>query len=63
MFKWRSFYYFLEFHCKILNSYAIYRSKKMVKILKCYLYAKKSYGTLSKDAIFLANPVEHVEKN
>ena len=29
----------------------------MVKILDCYLYAKKSYGTLSKDAIFLANPV------
>ena len=29
----------------------------MVKILNCYLYAKKSYGTLSKGAIFLANPV------
>ena len=29
----------------------------MVKILYCYLYAKKSYGTLSKGAIFLANPV------
>ena len=26
----------------------------MVKILNCYLYAKKSYGTLSKGAIFLA---------
>jgi len=24
----------------------------MVKILNCYLYAKKSYGTLSKGAIF-----------
>ena len=41
MFKWTSFYNFLEFHCKILNSYAIYRCKKMVKILNCYLYAKK----------------------
>ena len=41
MFKWRSFYYFLEFHCKILNSYAIYCCKKMVKILNCYLYVKK----------------------
>ena len=29
----------------------------MVKILNYYLYAKKSYGTLSKGAIFLANPV------
>ena len=41
MFKWLSFYYFLEFHCKILNSYAIYCCKKMVKILNCNLYAKK----------------------
>ena len=41
MFKWPSFYYFLEFHCKILSSYAIYRCKKVVKILNCYLYAKK----------------------
>ena len=29
----------------------------MVKILNCYLDAKKSYGTLSKGAIFLAIPV------
>ena len=29
----------------------------MVKIFKCYLIPKKSYGTLSKGAIFLANPV------
>ena len=30
----------------------------MVKILNCYLYAKKSYGTLSEGAIFFsANPV------
>ena len=55
MFKWTSFYNFLEFHCKILNSYAIYRCKKMVKILNCYLHAKKNYGTLSKGALFLAN--------
>ena len=56
MFKWTSFYYFLEFHCKILNSYVIYRCKKMVKILNCYLYAKKSYGTLSKGASFFGQP-------
>ena len=29
----------------------------MVKILNCYLNAKKSYGTLSKGAIFLAIPI------
>ena len=29
----------------------------MVKILNCFLYAKKSYGTLSKGALFWANPV------
>ena len=28
----------------------------MVKILNCYLYAKKSYGTLSKGAIFFGQP-------
>ena len=28
----------------------------MVKILKCYLYAKKSYGTSSKGAIFFDQP-------
>ena len=56
MFKWPSFYYFLEFHYKILNSYAAYRCKKMVKILNCYLNAKKSYGTLSKVAIFFGHP-------
>ena len=28
----------------------------MVKILNCYLYAKKSYGTLSKGAIFFSQP-------
>ena len=63
MFKWTSFYNFLEFHCKIFNSYAIYRFKKMVKILNRYLYGKKSYGTLSKGAIFLANPVQFVYMN
>ena len=56
MLKWTSFYNFSEFHCKILNSYAIYRCKKTVKILNCYLYAKKSYGTLSKGAIFFGQP-------
>ena len=28
----------------------------MVQILNCYLYAKKSYGTLSKGAIFFGRP-------
>ena len=56
MFKWTSFYNFLEFHCKILNSYAINRCKKMVKILNSYLYAKKSYA-LCLRVQFLANPV------
>ena len=28
----------------------------MVKIFNCYLYAKKSYDTLSKGAIFLGQP-------
>ena len=56
MFKWTSFYKFVKFHSKILNSYAIYRCKKIVKILNCYLYAKKSYGTLSKCAIFFGQP-------
>ena len=32
----------------------------MVKILKCYLYAKKSYGTLSKGAIFIGQPCSSV---
>ena len=35
----------------------MYCRKEMVKILKCSLIPKKSYGTLSKGAIFLANPV------
>ena len=56
MFKWTSFYNFLEFHSKILNSYAKYHCKKMVKILNCCLYAKKSYGTLFKGAIFFGHP-------
>ena len=64
MFKWTSFHNFMEFHCKILNSYATYRCKKIVKILNCYLFAKKSYGTLSKVAIFFwptqAKPVHYV---
>ena len=35
----------------------------MVKILSCYLYAKKSYGTLSKGAIFFGHPcifIDHI---
>ena len=28
----------------------------MIKILNCYFYAKKSYGTLSKGAIFFGHP-------
>ena len=28
----------------------------MVKILNCYLYARKSYGVLSKGAIFFGQP-------
>ena len=43
----------------------MYCRKEMVKILKGYLNPKKSYGTLSKGAIFfffLANPV-YVHKN
>ena len=34
----------------------MYCHKKMVKILKCYLIPKKSYGTLSKGAIFFGQP-------
>ena len=56
MFKWPSFYY-LQFHCKILNSYAIYRYKKMVKILNCYLYVKKVIARYLRVQFFLAIPV------
>ena len=36
----------------------------MVKILNCCLYAKKSFGTLSKGAIFfLADPVYFISKH
>ena len=34
----------------------------MVKILNCYLYAKKSYDTLSKDAISFGQPCSFVRK-
>ena len=57
MFKWTSFYNFLEFHCKILTSYAIYRCKKMVKILNCHLCAKKVTALFLRVQFFLANPV------
>ena len=48
----------MEIFNKILHNYAMFCRKEMVKILKCYLISKKSYGTLSKGAIFLANPVD-----
>ena len=35
----------------------MYCRKEMVKILKCYLIPKKSYGTLSNGCNFLANLV------
>ena len=57
MFNWTSFYNFLEFHCKILNSYAIYHCKKVVKILNCYFYAKKVMALSIRMQFFLANPV------
>ena len=63
MFKWPSFYYFLEFHCKILNSNAIYRCKKMVKILNCYLNAKKVMALCLRVQFFLANPVFNKNTN
>ena len=34
----------------------MYCRKEMVKIFKCYLIPKKSYGTLSKGAIFFGRP-------
>ena len=34
--------------------------KEMVKILKCYLFPKKSYGTLSKGAIFFGQPCIYI---
>ena len=38
----------------------MYYCKEMVKILKCYLIPKKSYGTLSKGAIFLGQPCKMI---
>ena len=32
----------------------------MLKILNCYLYAKKSYDTLSKGAIFFGHPCIYI---
>ena len=34
----------------------MYYRTEMVKILKCYVIPKKSYGTLSNDAIFFGQP-------
>ena len=48
----------MEIFNKILHSYAMYCRKEVVKILKMLSHSKKSYGTLSKGAIFLANPVQ-----
>ena len=42
----------MEISNKIIHSYAMYCRKEMVKIFKCYLISKKSYGTLSMGAIF-----------
>ena len=46
----------MEIFNKILHSYAMYCRKEIVKILKWYLIPKKSYGTLSKGAIFFGQP-------
>ena len=46
----------MEIFNKILHSYAMYCRKEMVKIFTCYLIPKKSYGTLSKGAIFFGQP-------
>jgi len=46
----------MEMFNKILYCYAIYCRKEIVKIFKCYLIPKKSYDTLSKDAIFYGQP-------
>ena len=51
----------MEIFKKILHSYAMYRRKEIVQIFKSYLIPKKSYGTLSKGAIFfLSNPVHQL---
>ena len=46
----------MEICNKILHSYAMFCRKEMIKILKCYLIPKKSYGTLSKGTIFFGQP-------
>ena len=46
----------MEIFNKILQSYAIYCRKEMVKIFKRYLIPKKSYDTLSKGAMFFGQP-------
>ena len=46
----------MEIFNKILHSYEMYCRKEMVKILNWYLIPKKSYGTLSKGAIFFGQP-------
>ena len=46
----------MEIFNKISHSYAMYYRKETIKILKCYLIPKKSYGTLSKGAKFFGQP-------
>ena len=50
----------MEIFNKILHSYAMYYRKEMVKILKCYLIVKKSYGTLFNSAIFFGQPCKNL---
>ena len=50
----------MEICNRILYSYAMFCRKEMVKILKCYLFPKKSYGTLSKAAIFFGQPCIYI---
>ena len=54
MFKWPSFYYILEFHCKILNSYKIYQYKKMEKFNYVISMQKKVMALCLRVQFFLA---------
>ena len=47
----------MEIFNKILQSYAMYCRKEMVKILKCYLIPKKVMALCLRVQFFLANPV------
>ena len=50
----------MEIFNKVLHSCAMYCHREMVKIFKCYLIPKKSYGTLSKGAIFFDQPCRYL---